>query len=219
MGKVENPMLKGISGKIGGLVFYQSGGNTYVRQKPGKQSKSVKKRTSRRKRLSQSVMKQTHQFLRKLVPLLRFSYQEMKQGARQPYHAAVAYMAKNSFKSDGDSKIIDPSLLKLSAGSLSGPLNAAAHWFKNGVQFTWTDNSWSGSAKPSDQALLIAINLEEDIRIWNHLGERRDRGEDFLPLTPTTKGSWHVYLAFSQEQLQQKKTYVSDSVYLGKIKP
>ncbi|MDF2156478.1 DUF6266 family protein [Algoriphagus sp. CAU 1675] len=218
MGRVVNPLLKGITGKIGGLVFYQSGGNTYVRQASGKQSKAVKKRTSKRKRLSQSVMKQTHQFLRTLVPLLRYSFQEMKQGARQPYHAAVAYMAKNSFVREGDQKVIDPSLLKLSAGTLTGAVGATAEWTEEGIKFTWTDNSWTGSALPTDRSLLIAIGMEEEVRVWKKEAEPRQKGEAILSLAdyPSEK-TWHIYLAFSQEKTRMKKTFVSDSVYLGKV--
>lgn len=217
MGKVVSPMLQGITGKVGGLVFYQSNGNTYVRQNPGKQPQSVKNRTSKRKRLSQSVMKQTHQFLRKLVPLIRFGFQELKQGARHPYHAAVAYMAKNSFAWKEDDKVIEPSLLRFSAGSLIGPHNASAQWQENGIKFTWTNNSWSGSARPGDKALVVAINLEEDAFFWTYEGEPRDKEAHHLALDSSKASHWHVYLAFSQENWHSKKTIVSDSVYLGKI--
>lgn len=162
-------------------------------------------------------MKQTHQSLKQFVPLLRFSFQEMKQGARQAYHATVAYMANNSFVWQGDAKVIEPSLLKFSAGSLIGPHNASAQWQENGIKITWTNNSWAGSARPYDKALVVAINLEENVISWTYEGESREKREHFIVLNSPKATHWHVYLAFSQGNWHSKKTIVSDSVYLGKI--
>lgn len=82
MGKANDPSQKGLSGKIGNLVYYQRNGETYVRAAPGKQSKATKAKTSEPKRISQDVVRQTHAFLKNYKHLVRFGYQEHAVGAK-----------------------------------------------------------------------------------------------------------------------------------------
>jgi hypothetical protein len=136
MARISSSILKGLSGRVGELVFYQIGGKTYTRRRPGKQSKATKAKTSLLKRQSQSVMNQTHAFLKNLTHILRFGYQNHIDGASRPYHAAVSYTTKNSFKFEGNAKVLDITLVKLSRGTLLGPQDPRAERIPGGVEFT-----------------------------------------------------------------------------------
>lgn len=220
MGKVTDSLLKGLSGKIGGLVFYQLNGETYVRKAPGKQSKAVKGRTSELKQISQDVIRQTHQFLKFFTPLLEFGYQEWGRGGRKPYHAAVSYTIKHSFSFVGNTawKKLDLSLLKFSRGSLLGPENPIVERVSHGVRFSWQDNSNQAGSKPTDASFLVLVHPDQERSRYCLLGETRSKGAHVLPLSEMDLNeSWHVYLAFSQENPWTRSRVFSDMKYLGVI--
>lgn len=221
MGRVKGSLLEGIRGKVGNLVFYEYNGETYVRKAPGKQSKSVKAKTSLLKRQSQSVIKQTHTFLKYFTHLLRFGYQDLEVGGRKPYHAAVSYTSKNCFRfveKGNPQKVLDISLVKFSQGSLLGPQNAVASREGGGIQFTWRNNAWEVNAKPTDQAFVILIHEDREKSRWEFLGSFREKESHFLEVPFLSESEkWHAYLSFSQENPWTKKRAFSDSVYLGEV--
>ncbi len=161
MARVTNSIHEGLSGSVGDLVFYKVGGVTYTRRKPGKQSKTTKAKTSVIKRRSQSVSTQAHKFLKNITHILRFGYQNHENGASRPYHAAVSYTMKNSFKFEGTSKVLDISLVKVSRGSLLGPQDPKAERVPEGIKFIWTDNSLQAAAKPTDNVFVFLLSAEE----------------------------------------------------------
>lgn len=218
MARITNSTQEGLSGSLGDLVFYKVGGKTYARKKPGKQSKSTKARTSERKRRSQSVNTQAVRFLKNITHILRFGYQNHENGASRPYHAAVSYTMRNSFKFEGKSasKVLDISLVKVSRGSLLGPQSPKAERVPEGVKFTWTDNSWQAAAKPYDNAFLFLLSTEGDGSQWEFLGSIRSSEHHVLPVSAVLADTkWHAWIAFSQENDWTKKRDLSDSVYLG----
>ena len=221
MGKVTDALLKGISGRIGNLVFYQENGETFVRKAPGKQSKEVKAKTSELKRISQDVMRQTHGFLRNFKHILKFGYQEWSKGAKKPYHEAVSFTSKHSFVFRDEVsawKILDPSLVKFSRGGLPLPEEAWVEREEGGIRFSWKNVDLPSSAKPTDQAFLILVNENLINSVWEFHGATRENESHFLAV-PFLKEEerWHAYLAFSQENLWTKKRTFSDTLYLGMV--
>tara|TARA_R110002020_G_scaffold340462_1_gene555332 strand:+ start:770 stop:1432 length:663 start_codon:yes stop_codon:yes gene_type:complete len=218
MARITKSILEGLSGSVGDLIFYKVGGVTYARRKPGKQSKSTKARTSERKRNSQSVSTQTQKFLKNITHILRFGYQNFENGASRPYHAAVSYTMKNSFKFLGTSasKVLDISLVKVSRGSLLGPQDPKVERVPEGIKFMWTDNSLQAAAKSTDNVFVFLLSAEENGSgsDWEFLGNTRDKEAHTL-LPPNNSSQWHAWIAFSQENPWTKKRDLSDSVYLG----
>lgn len=216
MARITSSILEGLSGSIGELVFYKVDGKTYSRRKPGKQSKATKAKTSPAKRRSQSVMSQTHAFLKNITHILRFGYQTHTDGASRPYHAAVSYTSKNCFKFEGNSKVLDIGLVKVSMGTLLGPQDPKAVRVSDGVEFSWTDNSEQGSARFSDQAFVVLYSTSGQGSEWVFLGSSRSIEKHKLPFKNSSSNSqWHAWIAFSQENPWTKKRTLSDSVYLG----
>lgn len=220
MGRVKGSLLEGISGKVGNLVFYELNGQTYVRRAPGKQSKATKARTSDSKKISQSVNKQTHTFLRFFTHLLRFGFQEWEAGGRKAYHSAVSYASKNSFSFIGSTreKILDISLVKFSKGSLLGPSEPKVERAGPGVLFSWKNNSWIAGSNPQDESFLVLIHENKQTSIWEFMGGSREKESHLLPLHfPNSTDKWYAFLAFSQENTWTKKRIFSNSVYLGEV--
>lgn len=218
MAKVIDALTRHFRGKIGELVFYQVGGETYVRKAPPKQSKRQKQNVSQLKKHSQDKMAMTQKFLKVLTQAIAFGYQEFKVGARRPYHACVSYTKAHCFIPEGDSFKIDPSLFKISRGSLLPPENASVVKMEGGLEFRWNDNSWISSAKPWDKAFIVLYNPTEQKVLWESAGSVREKENHYFELTELQQQEqWHVYIAFSQDIPWGKRTILSDSVYLGFI--
>lgn len=157
-------------------------------------------------------------YLKTLSRAIAFGYQEHTVGASLPYHACASYTRKNCFALDGEDYRIDPALIKVSRGSLMLPEDAKAQKVEAGILFTWRNNSWISSAKPSDRVFIVIHDLDNSTMDWEEMGNRREQKEHLLKLdSHSADKSWHCYLAFSQENRFTKKRTLSDSVYLGVI--
>lgn len=220
MARVANTLLNGIQGTMGDMIFYQINGVTYTRRKPGRRTSAQKKRMKKHplNERSKGMFAMVQKYLKTLRRAIAFGYQEHTVGASLPYHACVSYTRKNCFAFDGEDYRIDPALIKVSRGSLMPPEDAKAEKVKEGILFTWRNNSWISSARPSDQAFIVIHNVENTTMDWVDLGSEREKDEHLMKLSAHyLSKTWHVYLAFSQKNYVSKKRTLSDSVYLGII--
>lgn len=220
MARVANTLLNGIQGTMGDMIFYQINGVTYTRRKPGRRTSAQKKRMKKHplNERSKGMFAMVQKYLKTLRRAIAFGYQEHTVGASLPYHACVSFTRKNCFAFDGEDYRIDPALIKVSRGSLMPPEDAKAEKVKEGILFTWRNNSWISSARPSDQAFIVIHNVENTTMDWVDLGSEREKGEHLMKLSAHyLSKTWNVYLAFSQKNYVSKKRTLSDSVYLGII--
>lgn len=220
MARVANTLLNGIQGTMGDMIFYQINGVTYTRRKPGRRTNAQKKRMKKSplNERSQGMFAMVQHYLKTLRRAIAFGYQEHTVGASLPYHACVSYTRKNCFALDGRDYRIDPALIKVSRGSLVPPEGAKAEKVGEGILFTWRNNSGISSARSSDLAFIVIHDVNNTTMDWVDLGSFREKGEHLMKLgAHSLTTSWHVYLAFSQQNYVTKRRTLSDSVYLGVV--
>lgn len=204
------------NGKVGGLVYYQVGGKTYVRQAPSKQSKAKKKKASPTQKLNRSKMTLAQSHLKSMKEAIAFGFQNFADGGTLPYHVCVSYTLINAFIEDGPNYALDPALIKVSKGILFPPIHAKAEKVNNGINITWQSNGDVSNAKPWDKAFIVLHHPEKMMSEVVVFGNERSSESHIFPLsTNRLKDKWHVYLAFSQEQTKNGEMLLSDSVYLG----
>jgi hypothetical protein len=207
------------NGKVGGLVYYNVGGKTYVRQAPSKQSKAKKEKATELQKLNRTKMTLTQSHLKSLTRAIGFGFQNHVVGAKRPFHACVSYTLNNAFIADGKNFAVDPSLFKISRGNLLPPQNPKAEKTGEGILISWQNNSYKSNAKPWDKAFIVLHNPEEMVSEYVIFGNDRSSESHTFPLSVNRlKDKWHVYLAFSQEQTKSGDMLLSDSVYLGQVK-
>lgn len=220
MARVANSSLSGLNGNMGDMIFYQINGVTYARRKPSKRSNAQKKRMKKSpiNERSQGKFSMVHKYLKGLKYVIRFGFQEEIKGARHAYHACGSYTRLNCFSQNGQEYHIDPSLFKISRGTLMGAEEARAVRTEEGIVFTWKDNTGTSSAQAWDEAFLVIHNPTQKASVWEEIGSHRNKGQHLLKHSfGTSGGDWHAYLAFSQENRRTNKRKLSDSVYLGVI--
>lgn len=218
MARVNGSSGGDFNGKVSGLVYYQVGGKTYVRQAPPKQTKAKKQKTSELKMLYWSKMRLTQSHLKSLTQAIAFGFQNYADGAGRPFHACVSYTLSDSFIAEGKNFAIDPSLFKISKGNLLPPLNPKAEKTGDGILITWENNSYISNSKPWDKAFILLHNPEKLVSEHVIFGNDRSSESHLFPLSENSlKDKWHVYLAFNQEQTKDGEMLLSDSVYLGRM--
>lgn len=216
MARVNGSSGGDFNGKVGGLVYYQVGGKTYVRQAPSKQSKAKKEKATDLQKLNRSKMTLTQSHLKSLTRAIAFGFQNHVVGAKRPFHACVSYTLLNAFIANGDDFALDPSLFKICRGNLLPPQNPKAEKTDKGILITWQNNSYKSNSKPWDKAFIVLHNPEEMISEHVIFGNDRSSECHLFPLSVNSlKDKWHVYLAFNQEQPKSGEMLLSDSVYLG----
>lgn len=203
-------------GKVGNLVFYTLNGKTVVRSRPTHPHKN-KYNPSPLQQIQREKLKNINAFLKPIKQALDFGYQEFLTQSKKGIHFAYSEINTKGYNHTREPKI-DPSYLLVSKGNLLGPENAQLVKNGNALEFSWTDNSTEGKAQPTDETFILLYCPEEKKCIWPSKKFRRETGKAHIELDPNNSSlSWHVYLAFSQQNIKKKEYILSDSVYLGLI--
>ena len=209
MGKINQGILGGFSGKVGTVIGGTWKGITYMRAK----AVSI---ANPRTEAQQSQRIKFSLVLRLLQPctnFLRVGYKNyaVKQSA---FNAATSYMLSNAITGAYPTFGIDFSRVMFSRGALTIPANVQTNVTGGSVKILWDDNSASGAASPTDKALAIVVNPDNGEAVWTTSGAERNIGEETLTVPADWTGDQvEVYLGFISADFKE----VSNSVYAGSV--
>jgi len=209
MGKIKQGILGGFSGKVGSVVGGSWKGISYMRGKAVsiKNPQTLQQMKQRNKfALALSVLQPITAFIR--VGFRRYAYKKSE------FNAAMSYTIKNAIVGDYPNYTLDFSSLIVSRGTLTGANDAAAVAETGKIKFTWEDNTGIGEAKPTDKALVVAINPEKGEAAYITDGALRSVKSENLLVSPYWVGDEvHVYLGFISENGKD----VATSAYCGTV--
>jgi hypothetical protein len=204
MGKINQSVLGGISGKIGNLVGRSWKGIHFLQTKPAiyhdaKTPKQIRVRTrfASCNKLAKSV----------LINIIRPVWDQ--KAMRMSGYTLFISTNLSAF----DKELILPSyeMLKFSLGELPLPNNIAVANTTTGngaIIITWTDNSGVHIAAPTDRLLVVALKGNEPV-VLNRLPFIRSAQHATIQLPYSTGETVHTYVFFESE----KGTIYSDSFY------
>ena len=103
----------------------------------------------------------------------------------------------------------------VSRGDLTGPWNAAvSSTVANTIHFSWTDNSNSGTAQDTDNAILLVYNpVQNEFVVLENTAKRGDASEDMIVAATYAGNTVHCWMAF----VSANKKSISTSVYVGEV--
>nr|WP_121271289.1 DUF6266 family protein [Pedobacter schmidteae] len=209
MARVKNGILGGFSGKVGTVVGYNLGQESYIRSRPIRRAKYTDNELANMARF-----KLVQDCLSPLKDLLKVGFKGYgtKTGG---YRSAVSYTRKVALVADDAGFYIDPALLKVSGGNLPQAASpSVAYESPLKIKFNWniSDVPYEFS---SDQVLLVVYDMEEKTAltcIFN--GAFRNAGTQTIELTADYKGkTLHTYIGF----VAADRSAQSDSQYLGTV--
>lgn len=216
MATLPNSNILFPKGKLGNLVFYTLNGKTVVRSRPTHTHKN-KKNPSPLQLIQREKLTTINAFLKPIKLALDFGYQEFLTQSKKGIHWAYSEINTKGYNHTREPKI-DPAYLRISKGALLGPEKSKAEREANGIVVSWVNNSAEGKAQSTDEAFILCYCPEEKKYIWPEERFRRNSGQAVIGLNPEQSLlTWHIYLAFSQQNIRTKKYILSDSVYLGRV--
>jgi len=209
MGTINKGILGGFSGKVGTVVGGSWKGIDYMRSKGNNRNANPTEKQLAQQLKFALIMR----FLQPMAGLLSISFRDfaiMMTGINN----AFAYNIKNAVTGVYPSFAIDYSLALVSRGDLP---NALAPAVTSGagslVTFSWTDNSGVGSAKATDQAILVAYCPDLKQSIYTTAGGMRSSLTGELNLLSFSGLAVETWIGFISDNGRS----VATSIFTGEV--
>lgn len=195
-----------ISGEVGGLIFYVSGGNQLTRAK-GQTGKNTKTEAAKSNRRGFGNMQL---WLNPLKPVIEYGFRnDLPHTGASAY--AISFINKNARTGKGKDAVILPEKFRISIGELPMPASISAELDGQELVFSW-DPALAGSRTHTyDQVLLAAYEVQQEFAVCLTQGLFRKDGTARMPLQKP--GTYHCYLGMVARDLSQQ----GDGVYLGEF--
>lgn len=210
MGKINQGILGGFSGKVGNVIGGNWKGIDYMRVKPASvHNPRTEGQMDQRTRFAQVL-----QFLQPMKDFIKVGYKNYAIKMTQ-FNSAMSYILKNAVTGSFPNYTIDYANALISRGSLAGALNGSATSSTAGaVEFTWYDNSSEGNAQATDKALILAYNKTKREAAFVTDGAIRTAGTQTLTVPDDFSGdAVECFIAF----ISADGLSVSNSKYVGSI--
>jgi len=210
MGKINQGILGGFSGKVGNVIGGNWKGIDYMRVKPASVSNpKTDGQLDQRSRFA-TVLK----FLQPIKDFIKVGYKNYAIQMTE-FNSAMSYILKNALIGEYPDFAIDYENALVSRGALSGVLNGSAASTEAGsIVFTWDDNSNEGSAQSTDKAMLLVYNESKGETVFETEGDARNAGTQTLTIPNDFSGdSVECYISFRTED----GLSVANSKYVGSV--
>lgn len=210
MGKINQGILGGLSGKVGNVIGGSWKGIDYLRIKP---SSVANPRTAgqvnQRNKFTASL-----EFLQTNKDFIKIGYKSYAI-KKTEFNAAMSEILGNAITGIAPNFEVDYANALLSKGSLPGVLDPAASYSTPGeVEFSWSDNSTGINAKETDKAMLLVYNPVKKESVTNFVTAERVDENLSLAIPNNYAGDLlHTYIAFiSTEGKVSNSSYISSGV-------
>lgn len=211
MGRINQGLTGGFSGKVGTVVGGNWNGIDYMRSKESGRTdaKSIAQQNQRAKFLT------VVQFLSPLKGFLPLGFKN-RAVHMSPYNAATSYHLEKAITGTFPDYEIDYSKVMVSQGKLPGALNPTAiSNSANEIGFSWDNNSAKIDAMGNDNAVLVVYNPVKQNAIWVVSGQTRIAGSQTITLPASFSGDEvHCYLSFQKAN----QTVISDSQFVCSLR-
>jgi len=206
MARVNNIIGKGLSGRLGNIVFVNSGGITYVRSLPRERKPSEWSTHQKdHRRCFAGVVKFASRMMKPfIIPI----WNKAVPGSVRGFNLFVK-ANKSAFGTNGS--ITDPGLLRFSAGSLPFSNNLKAIVLSdqpNIITVSWT-NQLVNSARSNDHLMVVFYNIYESF-VPADTGFKRKEEQAQIPLPEKSGKEIYLYLFFKSED---ETLYSDDQVF------
>jgi hypothetical protein len=209
MGTYRKGILGSFNGKVGTVVGSSWNGIDYMRSLPRPSSKAP----TDLQMIQRAKLGMAAGFLRPISSLVNIGYKSLAV-KKTGYNVATAQIIADAITGNYPELLIDYTRVLISKGTLTGPWNAEVSSAGGNINVTWADNSASGTAKPTDKAVLLVYNPAQSQYVFTMAGDDRSLLGDSLVLPADFAGDMvEVWLAFYSAD---KKT-ISTSVHVGQV--
>ena len=209
MGKINQGILGGFSGKVGSVIGSYWKGISFMRSK----AVSTKKSQTLLQLKQRAKFSLALSTLQPITAFARIGFNQYAHG-QTAFNAAMSYNFRHAITGDYPNYKADYQNLLVARGTLTG-VNATLPVASSGkIKFSWTDNSSMGEAQPTDKVMVVAINPAKREAAFITEGAPRAAKSELLAVSPFWTGDEvHTYLAFISEDGRE----VATSIYCGAV--
>jgi len=210
MGKINQGILGGFSGKVGNVIGGNWKGIDYMRVKPASVANpQTEGQMDQRSRFTTALA-----FLQPMKDFIKVGYKGYAVKMTQ-FNSAMSYILKNAVFGVYPDYAIDYDSALISRGSLPSALNGAASSAVPGnVTFSWSDNSVEGNAQPTDKSMLLVFNPAKNETVFVTDGATRAEGTQTLVVPANYSGDRvECFISF----ISADKISVANSRYIGTV--
>jgi len=208
MGTISKGILGGFSGTVGTVVGGSWKGIDYMRSQPSKRSGSF----SQAQLEQQAKFKLLIAFLETMTGLVRISFKDFAK-QMTGFNSAMSYNLKNAVTGIYPDFTIDYGLALVSRGDLPNAIAPSAVAAANNINFSWTDNTGTGSAKATDKAILAVYCPALKTTFYTTNGANRSAGTDTINVTNFAGQTVETYIGFISEDGRS----IANSIYTGEL--
>jgi Family of unknown function (DUF6266) len=208
MGTITKGILGGFSGTVGTVIGGSWKGIDYMRSQPQKRSGNFSQAQLEQQAKFTVLMK----FLETMAGLVRISFKDFAI-KMTGFNSAFSYNLKNAITGSYPNFSIDYSMVLVSRGDLPNAIAPAVAASGNNVNFTWTNNSGTGSAKTTDKAILAVYCAALKSTIYKTNGTDRSSGADSLNVANFAGQTVETWIGFISEDGKA----IANSIYTGQL--
>jgi hypothetical protein len=210
MGKINQGILGGFSGKVGNVIGGNWKGIDYMRVKPA----SVANPRTEGQVDQRSKFSTVLQFLQPLKGFIKVGFRGYAIKMTE-FNSAMSYNLNNAVIGSYPDFSVDFANALLSRGGLTGALNASAgSELAGSVQFAWADNTIDGNARATDKAMVLIYNQNKKEAVYLTDGAVRTTESQTLTVPDQYSGDTvHAFIAFISEDGKE----ISNSKYIGSV--
>lgn len=207
MGKINKGILGGFSGKVGTVIGAFWKGIAYMRSLAGSthNPKTVKQTKQRAK------FALLYRFLSRIQGFINVGFKSMAVGMTE-MNAAFSRNFDNVIGGDYPAYELLYDKVEVSVGSILLPTSPDAVIDAQVLTVSWTDNSGTDGARPTDDAMLLVYNSVKDQAVYSIAAGKRNEHQATLTLPSTWAGdSVDIWLSMRNDDNGK----CSNSTYLG----
>lgn len=208
MGKINQGILGGLSGKVGNVIGGNWKGIDYLRIKPSSVANPrTEGQVNQRNKFTAAL-----EFLQPNKDFIKVGYKNYAI-KKTEFNAAMSEILGNGITDVAPNFEVDYANALLSKGSLSPALNPTFDVSTPGnVTFEWDDNSTDGNANATDKAMILVYNPDRKESIYVLDGAVRSTTTEMLTIPTSYSGEdIQIFMAFVSDD----GSTVSNSSYLG----
>ena len=207
MAKIDPSCAGGWRGKVGAVVESSWNGIRYLKARPAhyRDCKSALQLAQRRR------MTLCHQFIQKLLPIVRIGFKHQAIG-QSAYNVAMSRNIRCAIQESAEGFAVNYTHAVLGEGTLAQGELASMAVGEEGACIAWKSNTASANGEGSDKALIAIFNATcGEAIFWLRHACRSDE-QVLLPLPQGwAEQELHGYLGFENKQ----QTLCSNIVHLG----
>jgi hypothetical protein len=208
MGQIYKGILGPVSGTVGTVIGATWKTIPYLRSQPNK-----RKRTSTVDQIDQQLkFAVVMSFLQTMVGLLQLTFKKYANKMSE-INAAFSYNYHNAITGTSPDYVIDYPNALVSRGDLPNGSAPNATVTAGTVHYTWTDNSGSGTATATDEAVLIVYCPQLNLTIFNPAAAIRSAASATLNVADFTGQTVQTWIAF----LSDDGLSASNSFFTGEL--